>query len=114
MKLKIYHVDAFAEKLFSGNPAAVCPLPAWLSEAEMKNIAMENNLSETAFYVKEGNNYGIRWFTAGGVEVELCGHATLASSHVLFNHEGYAGNEINFNSRSGILKVKKTCRWYYA
>jgi PhzF family phenazine biosynthesis protein len=107
MKLKIYHVDAFAEKLFSGNPAAVCPLPAWLSETEMKNIAMENNLSETAFYVKEGNNYGIRWFTAGGVEVELCGHATLATSHVLFNHEGYKGNEINFNSRGGILKVKK-------
>ena len=107
MKLKVYHVDSFAEKLFSGNPAAVCPLTKWLSESEMKNIAMENNLAETAFYVKEGSNYHIRWFTAGGIEVDLCGHATLATAHILFNHEGHTGNELHFNSRSGILHVKK-------
>lgn len=107
MKLKIYHIDAFAEKLFSGNPAAVCPLDKWLSDDKMKNIAMENNLAETAFYVKDGDSYHIRWFTPGAVEVELCGHATLATSYVLFNFEGHKGDEIKFNSRSGLLKVKK-------
>jgi PhzF family phenazine biosynthesis protein len=107
MKLKIYHIDAFADKLFAGNPAAVCPLEKWLTEPEMKNIAMENNLAETAFYVKEGDLINIRWFTAGGIEVDLCGHATLASAYVLFEHEGYKGNEIRLNSRSGILTVKK-------
>jgi PhzF family phenazine biosynthesis protein len=107
MKLKIYHIDAFAEKLFSGNPAAVCPLDKWLTDEQMKNIAMENNLAETAFYVKDGDAYHIRWFTPGAVEVELCGHATLATSFVLFNYEGHKGDEIKFNSRSGILKVTK-------
>ena len=107
MKLKFYHVDAFAEKLFSGNPAGVCPLDKWLSDDLMKTIAMENNLSETAFYVKDGEGYHIRWFTPGGIEVELCGHATLATSHVLFNHEGHTGSEIQFKSRSGILTVKQ-------
>jgi predicted PhzF superfamily epimerase YddE/YHI9 len=105
MKLKIYQVDAFTDRLFSGNPAAVCPLESWLEESVMQNIALENNLAETAFYVKKGNEYHIRWFTPT-VEVDLCGHATLATAHVLFNHEHHTENEIIFRShRSGILKV---------
>lgn len=105
MKLKIYQVDAFADKVFSGNPAAVCPLDAWLPDEVLQNIALENNLSETAFYVKQDNEYLIRWFTPT-VEVNLCGHATLATAHVLFNHENHHDNEIIFrSSRSGILKV---------
>jgi PhzF family phenazine biosynthesis protein len=107
MKLKIYQVDAFTDQVFSGNPAAVCPLSAWLPDSLLQNIALENNLSETAFYVKQGNEYLIRWFTPT-VEVDLCGHATLATAHVLFNHERHASNEIIFHSnRSGILKVSK-------
>lgn len=106
MKIKLYHIDAFAEKLFSGNPAAICPLDKWLDDELMKTIAQENNLTETAFYVKDGDGYHIRWFTTT-VEVDLCGHATLAAAHVQFNHEGHNGNEIKFNSRSGILKVKR-------
>jgi PhzF family phenazine biosynthesis protein len=106
MKIKIYQVDAFTTHLFSGNPAAVCPLDGWLSDETMHNIAMENNLAETAFYVNENGKFRIRWFTPK-VEVALCGHATLASSHILFNHEGYTGEEIIFNSLSGPLKVKK-------
>jgi PhzF family phenazine biosynthesis protein len=105
MKLRIYQVDAFSDKVFSGNPAAVCPLEAWLPDRVMQNIALENNLSETAFYVKQGNEYQIRWFTPT-VEVDLCGHATLATAHVLFNHEHHTDNEIIFHShRSGVLKV---------
>ena len=73
MKLRIYLLDAFAEKLFSGNPAAVCPLDSWLSDDMMKNIAQENNLAETAFYIKEGDHYHIRWFTPAPLEVDLCG-----------------------------------------
>lgn len=106
MELKIYQVDAFAEKLFTGNPAAVCPLLSWPSDETMKQIAMENNLAETAFYVKEAEGYHIRWFTPA-IEVDLCGHATLATAHVLFEHEDFSGHEINFKSRSGILKVKR-------
>lgn len=105
MKLKSYQVDAFTDKIFSGNPAAVCPLESWLPDSVMQNIALENNLAETAFYVKQGNEYLIRWFTPT-VEVDLCGHATLATAHVLYQHEGYSGDEIIFNSpRSGVLKV---------
>jgi PhzF family phenazine biosynthesis protein len=107
MKLKIYFVDAFTNKVFSGNPAAVCPLNEWLSDSLMQNIAMENNLAETAFYVKHDNGFHIRWFTPS-TEVDLCGHATLASAFVLFNLEQYKENTINFfTSRSGILTVKK-------
>jgi len=84
MKLKIYQVDAFTSELFGGNPAAVCPLESWLPDELMQKIAMENNLSETAFYVKNKNGYEIRWFTPT-VEVDLCGHATLATAFVLFN-----------------------------
>jgi PhzF family phenazine biosynthesis protein len=105
--LKIYQVDAFAARRFEGNPAAVVPLTEWLSDAEMLQIAMENNLSETAFYIIQQDQILLRWFTPA-VEVDLCGHATLATAHVLFQHEGFEGEEITFLSpRSGILKVKK-------
>ncbi len=107
MKQKIYQVDAFTAEVFGGNPAAVCPLDKWLSDELLQKIAMENNLAETAYYVKKDNTYEIRWFTPT-VEVDLCGHATLATAFVLFNHEGYTGNEINFFSpRSGKLNVSK-------
>jgi len=104
--MKLYIVDAFAERLFTGNPAAVCPLRKWLPDAVMQKIAFENNLAETAFVVKETDSYRIRWFTPT-VEVDLCGHATLAAAHVLFNHLGYEANELTFNSRSGLLKVTR-------
>ncbi len=84
MTLKIYQVDAFTSKVFGGNPAAVCPLENWLDDEVLQKIANENNLSETAFFVKKENEFHIRWFTPTS-EVDLCGHATLASSYVLFN-----------------------------
>lgn len=107
MNYKIYQVDAFTDQVFSGNPAAVCPLEKWLSDELMLKIAAENNLAETAFYVKDGDTYQIRWFTPK-VEIDLCGHATLASSFVLFNYENHQGNDIRFYSpRSGELMVTK-------
>jgi PhzF family phenazine biosynthesis protein len=106
MKYKIYQVDAFTDKVFGGNPAAVCPLDKWLEDELLQKIAMENNLAETVFYVNEGGDFRIRWFTPT-VEVDLCGHATLAAAHVLFHHGNYKEDIINFNSRSGILKVRK-------
>ena len=106
MKIKIFQVDAFTDKLFSGNPAAVCPLESWLPDSAMQSIAAENNLAETAFFVKEGDGFHLRWFTPVA-EVDLCGHATLASAHVLFHHLGYSGDVITFQSKSGYLKVRK-------
>jgi PhzF family phenazine biosynthesis protein len=107
MKLKIYQIDAFADKVFSGNPAAVCPLNQWISDDLLQKIAMENNLAETAFYLKQDEQYQIRWFTPT-VEVDLCGHATLAAAFVLFNLENHSGDVINFYShRSGLLSVTK-------
>ncbi|WP_291780637.1 PhzF family phenazine biosynthesis protein [Cecembia sp.] len=107
MELKIYQVDAFTDKVFGGNPAAVVPLTQWLPDDVLQIIARENNLSETAFYIKEGERYLLRWFTPT-VEVDLCGHATLATAHVLFQHEGFEGNVITFYSqRSGKLIVSK-------
>lgn len=106
MRTRIFQVDAFTDKLFGGNPAAVCPLDKWLPDETMQKIAMENNLSETAFFVKTEDRFHIRWFTPK-VEVSLCGHATLASAHVLFNHLDWNGEEIRFNSESGLLTVKK-------
>jgi PhzF family phenazine biosynthesis protein len=107
MKLRLFQLDAFTSKLFSGNPAAVCPLDSWLPDEVMQNIAMENNLAETAFYVNRGDQFEIRWFTPA-VEVDLCGHATLAAAHVLFNFENFKGKEINFfSARSGLLKVSR-------
>lgn len=106
MELKIYQVDAFASAVFEGNPAAVCPLDEWLSDEIMQQIAMENNLSETAFLVKQAGDYRLRWFTPT-TEVDLCGHATLASAHVLFDYLGYEQDVIRFDSNSGELKVRK-------
>jgi PhzF family phenazine biosynthesis protein len=107
MKQKIYQIDAFTDKVFSGNPAAVCPLDRWLSDDILQKIAMENNLAETAFYVKQGDQYQIRWFTPI-VEVDLCGHATLAAAFVLYNFENHIDNTINFYSpKSGALMVTK-------
>ncbi len=105
-KLTLYQIDAFANNLFEGNPAAVIPLDEWLDDGLMQSIAAENNLSETAFFVPHKKAYQIRWFTPC-YEVELCGHATLASAHVLFNHLGYSKNSIQFHSKSGLLEVKK-------
>lgn len=104
MKIPIYQVDAFSSKVFGGNPAAVCLISEWLPEKLMQQIGMENNLSETAFLVKEGKDYHIRWFTPT-VEVDLCGHATLASAHILFRHLGFPGDVLIFHSKSGVLKV---------
>ncbi|MGK6352640.1 PhzF family phenazine biosynthesis protein [Parapedobacter sp. DT-150] len=107
MTLKIYQIDAFTDRVFSGNPAAICPLDEWLDDKLMQQIAMENNLAETAFYVRRGDEYDIRWFTPT-VEVDLCGHATLASAFVLFNHEGYGEDTVRFHSpRSGPLTVTR-------
>lgn len=110
MNIRLYQVDAFTDEIFHGNPAAVCPLESWLSDELMQKIAMENNLSETAFYIRDGNKYQIRWFTPT-VEVDLCGHATLASAFVLFNYEKFVGDIIHFISRrSGELIVTKAER----
>ena len=106
MKIPIFQVDAFTSKLFRGNPAAVCPLEEWLPEETMQEIGAENNLSETAFFVRKGNLFGIRWFTPE-MEVDLCGHATLASAHVIFNHLKYPRKQITFQSKSGELRVQR-------
>ena len=107
MKLDIYQVDAFTSDLFKGNPAAVVPLDSWISDDVMQNIAAENNLSETAFYVRNNEGFEIRWFTPT-IEVDLCGHATLATSFVVFERKEVAGNQVVFNSKSGALKIDKT------
>jgi PhzF family phenazine biosynthesis protein len=104
--ITIYQVDAFTDKLFKGNPASVCVLEEWLDDALMQHIAMENNQAETAFIVKEDQHYHIRWFTPT-VEVNLCGHATVASAYVLFNELKAVENQITFTSKSGLLIVKK-------
>jgi PhzF family phenazine biosynthesis protein len=106
MLIPFYQVDAFTDRLFGGNPAGVCPLDKWLPDEVMQKIAMENNLSETAFFVRKENSFHIRWFTPK-VEVNLCGHATLASAHVIFNHLSFSEEKVSFDSRSGILNVTK-------
>ncbi len=106
MKLTMYQVDAFAEQVFRGNPAAVCPLEAWLSDSLLQSIAEENNLSETAFFVPAADGFALRWFTPVH-EVDLCGHATLASAFVLYEHLGFAQPEIRFHTRSGVLTVSR-------
>lgn len=109
MKLDIYQLDAFTNELFHGNPAAVIPLDEWLPDELLQNIAMENNLSETAFFVpssKKGIDYDIRWFTPQA-EINLCGHATLASSYVIFNILEEKKKKINFHCLSGLLKVSR-------
>jgi PhzF family phenazine biosynthesis protein len=104
--MKIFIVNAFSQERFGGNPAAVIPLLQWLSEERMQQIAAQNNLAETAFVIPEGNDFNIRWFTPT-VEVDLCGHATLATAHVYFNHLGYDDDQIVFNSKSGPLPVRR-------
>ncbi len=110
MELVQYQVDAFAKKVFEGNPATICPLDKWLSDDLMQLIASENNLSETAFFVKTEDGYHIRWFTPTH-EVNLCGHATLASAYVIFNILNYPNPLIQFESKSGILTVTKDNEW---
>jgi len=107
MELPIYQVDAFASRVFAGNPAAVCPLDDWLSDATMQAIASENNLSETAFFVRTGPaNFDLRWFTPA-IEIDLCGHATLGSAFVIASYLEPALTEICFQSRSGPLTVTR-------
>jgi PhzF family phenazine biosynthesis protein len=101
----VFQIDAFTDRLFAGNPAAVVLLPAWLPDATLQAIAGENNLSETAFLVRQGETFGLRWFTPT-VEVDLCGHATLASAFVLFEEHQAAGPQVVFETRSGMLKVE--------
>lgn len=105
MRLPIFQVDAFSDRVFKGNPAAVVPLDAWIDDALMQSIALENNLSETAFFVREGDGFRIRWFTPTN-EVPLCGHATLASAWVIFHLHG--GDSISFSSASGPLRVTRS------
>ncbi len=102
--MKCYHVDAFAEKVFEGNPAAVCVLDAYPADELMLKIAIENNLSETAFAVKEGEGYHLRWFTPGG-EIDLCGHATLGTAFTLFTFFEKDAERITFHTLSGDLTV---------
>nr|WP_295270393.1 PhzF family phenazine biosynthesis protein [uncultured Blautia sp.] len=109
--MKQYIVDAFTDKPFAGNPAAVCVMESWPSEEAMMKLAMENNLSETAFIVKEEQGYHLRWFTPG-TEVELCGHATLASSYVILNYYEPDSDEVTFNTLSGKLTIHRKGNLY--
>jgi PhzF family phenazine biosynthesis protein len=105
-RIPYFVVDAFASKLFRGNPAGICPLTKWLDDALMQNIAAENNLAETAFFVPRGDDYDLRWFTPT-VEIDLCGHATLASAFILFSELGFRGDTVHFHSKSGRLAVSR-------
>lgn len=106
MKIPMYQVDAFAGHVFSGNPAAVCPLDTWLPDAQMQSIAAENNLAETAFFVRNGHGYKLRWFTPA-VEVDLCGHATLASAFIILNDLTPGERSVSFETKSGTLTVTR-------
>jgi PhzF family phenazine biosynthesis protein len=106
MKKQVFVVNAFARHTFGGNPAAVLPLDEWLPVDTLQNIAMQHNLSETAFVVPKGEDYEIRWFTPA-LEVALCGHATLAAAHVYFEHLGFRREKIRFHSKSGVLPVAR-------
>ncbi|WP_421918478.1 PhzF family phenazine biosynthesis protein [Marinifilum sp.] len=104
MKLTKYHIDAFTDKLFGGNPACVIPLNDWLPDELLSNITKENNLAETAFFVRKADRFQIRWFTPE-IEMDLCGHATLATAHVIKKHLNYPLDKILFTSASGDLGV---------
>ena len=106
MNIPIYQIDAFTSKVFGGNPAAVCPLDRWLDDATLQAIAAENNLAETAFFVPQGDGYALRWFTPT-IEVDLCGHATLASAFVIFEELDPARTTVTFATRSGDLTVRR-------
>ena len=107
MKLPIFQIDAFTDKLFAGNPAAICPLESWLPDELLQSIAAENNLAETAYFVREQNGYHLRWFTPA-VEVGLCGHATLAAAWVIMNELDPQARAVNFRSLGGPLMVHRT------
>ncbi|OQX07786.1 MAG: isomerase [Desulfobulbaceae bacterium A2] len=109
MKIPLYQVDAFTERVFAGNPAAVCPLDSWLPDETLQAITAENNLSDTAFFVPGERGFHLRWFTPAA-EVDLCGHATLATAHVLFEHLGHATPQVVFTTRSGVLTVERQGR----
>jgi len=107
MTIPIYQADAFTDRLFGGNPAAICPLDEWLPDETMQKIAVENNLAETAFFVKNETGYKLRWFTPE-YEIDLCGHATLASAHILFTELGYKQDVIHFETvKAGTLTVSR-------
>lgn len=107
MTIPIYQADAFTNQLFGGNPAAVCPLTEWLPDETMQKIAAENNLAETAYFVKTDTGYHLRWFTPE-LEIDLCGHATLASAHIIFTELGFTGEAIHFSTeKAGVLIVTK-------
>jgi len=111
LKIPMYQVDAFSGNVFAGNPAAVCPLENWLPDAQMQAIAAENNLAETAFFVRNGKGYKLRWFTPA-VEVDLCGHATLASAFVILNDIAPGQNSVAFETKSGTLTVSREGELY--
>src|SRR5579864_2490296 len=110
MPVPLFQVDAFTDRPFRGNPAAVCPLEKWLDDELLQAIAAENNLSETAYFVPEGPDYRLRWFTPRS-EVDLCGHATLASAFVLFTILEPAREGVRFATRSGMLSVRREKDW---
>ncbi|MBS4099295.1 MAG: PhzF family phenazine biosynthesis protein [Sulfuricella sp.] len=112
MNIPIFQVDAFTDRLFAGNPAAICPLSAWLDETTIQAVAAENNLSETAFLVGNDGRYGLRWFTPLA-EVDLCGHATLASAYVVFHVLEPDLTECIFDTRSGTLRVRREGAWLH-
>lgn len=109
--MTIYQVDAFNDKVFKGNPAAVIPLNEWISDTLMQSIAEENNLSETVFVVKTEHSFDIRWFTPS-CEIDLCGHATLAAAHIIYTELNFNQKILEFNSKSGKLTVEKNNDWY--
>lgn len=106
VQIPIYQVDAFSSRVFAGNPAAVCPLEKWLPDDQMQSIAAENNLSETAFFVPANGGYDLRWFTPA-VEIDLCGHATLATAHIIFSDLTPGANSVRFQTKSGTLVVTR-------
>src|SRR3954449_1990649 len=106
MKIPYYEVHAFTDRLFAGNPAGVCILQEWLPDNLLQQIAEENNVAETAFFIDRGSFFDVRWLSPTA-EIDLCGHATLASAHVVFQHLGRGGDSIKFQSRSGELIVDR-------
>ena len=106
MRIPYFEIAAFTHRAFAGNPAGVCLLEAWLPDGQLQAIAAENNLAETAFVIPRGEHFDLRWMTPT-VEVDLCGHATLAAAHVLFHHRNYTGEVVRFLSKSGELRVKR-------
>tara|TARA_B100001059_G_scaffold231779_1_gene268326 strand:+ start:446 stop:1243 length:798 start_codon:yes stop_codon:yes gene_type:complete len=113
MRIRLYQIDAFTKELFKGNPAAICPLESWLDDATLYNIAIENNLAETAFFVRlSENRFHLRWFTPE-IEIDLCGHATLASAFVIFEELKFPLEEIIFETKSGLLSVKRAANGYF-